>query len=88
MTMIPIPGYNEEGNSIYNYRVDKYKVSIVIDELNDDLLLLPSNDIVEFSYCQCNDFKYRKRPCKHMKQVVDYLKSCEINVRLPDEPES
>jgi predicted nucleic acid-binding Zn finger protein len=86
MIFKPVPSYNEEGNSVYLFWTDNgYKLKVVIDELNDDLLLTRLDvDIVETSFCSCKDFNCRKdKPiCKHLQGLIDELKSKGVNIRI------
>jgi hypothetical protein len=79
------PRYTLEDNSAYDFKTGtdtlKYKTTIVIDELNDDLLLNQDLSISEWTSCTCQDYGIRKRHCKHILECKDLLKQFKINFR-------
>jgi hypothetical protein len=90
--MKPIPRYTSEDNSAYDYyqgENNEYKTTIVLDELNDSLVIMPWHmpDVSESSKCTCKDFNYRQRKCKHMESLLRYLSSqYRIEYREEDKP--
>lgn len=89
----PKPRETIDLNEAYDFytqdKGDRHTTTIIIDGLNDFLLMMPWHmpEVGEVSQCTCNDFKYRKRVCKHMKEVLDYLKSIKVEYR-EDEPKA
>lgn len=69
----PLPQTTLDDNSKYEYLVDKYKIKIIVDEFADNRLVLTNEEGYEYTCCTCPDFLYRKRVCKHIKEVMDHL---------------
>ena len=90
--MKPVPRYTIEDNSAYDYNEgenNEYKTTIVIDELNDSLVIMPWHlpCVSESSRCTCKDFNYRQRKCKHIERLLKYLSSqYHIEYREEDKP--
>lgn len=51
----------------------KYHTRITIDELADHLVIGKS--------CTCEDYIFRKRDCKHIKEAIRLLKENEVEMR-------
>jgi hypothetical protein len=88
----PYPRYTSEDYRAYDFYTGErlnYKTTIIIDELNDNLLIMPWHiiDVSETSFCKCNDFSYRQRACKHIKECLEYLRSVGIDYRTDTKPE-
>ena len=75
-----------DDNSKYEFIVDKkYIVKVIIDEFGDNRLVLSNEEGYEYTCCTCPDFIYRKRICKHIKDVITFLKSMEVEINeLPN----
>lgn len=82
--LIPIPSYSEEANAIYAFKTETgRKVQVVIDELNDDLLINKDiEQVTSWTCCNCPDFEFRGRHCKHIKSVLEYLTLVGIKYRI------
>lgn len=76
-----IPFETMEGNEMYQFNVGKHKVKVVIDGLNDDLLIRYSPEVSDYTFCSCPDHGFRRRDCKHLKEVFEYLKDMGITWR-------
>jgi hypothetical protein len=66
----------------------QYKTTIVRDELQDNLLLMPWHmpEVGEVSFCSCGDFSFRQKVCKHLQEGLDLLKSQGVQFRLDEKP--
>ena len=87
----PYPRYTQEDNSAYDFFTGtelKYKTTIVLDELNDSLLMMPWHmpEVSEVTFCKCNDFAFRQHVCKHIQECLTYLKSVGIEYRQDEKP--
>lgn len=80
----PVPSYNDEGNAVFAFFTGDnglYKTQVVIDELNDNLLLNWTDKVEGITRCMCKDYEYRKRHCKHIKEIKTYLQTTGIEFR-------
>lgn len=91
--IIPIPRTTDDLNSLYEFFVvgsqgNRYRVKIVIDDLNDCLLLTKRHlpEVSETSLCSCKGMSFKTEICKHMREVLDYLKSNGIEYRIDITP--
>ena len=69
---------NGKSNIVYDFvflgsKRTKYRVEIEIDELNDDFL--------EGATCECPDFRFRQRECKHLIHAINILSDAGIKLR-------
>lgn len=87
MIFQPIPTETVEYNEKYQVRTEgskgKYTITIVIDGLNDNLLVLRDQTDIEHTNCTCRGFTMTKVPmCKHIRAYLDVLRDSGVEFRL------
>jgi hypothetical protein len=77
----PKPSFTLEDNSKYEFYSDTHELKVIIDEFNDNLLVMESPEVSEWTCCDCKDYCFRKRVCKHLLGCLNFLSSCGIKYR-------